>query len=188
MATRSIATSHDWTVDRLHALPDDGNRYEIIDGVLHVTPAPRLVHQRALRQVYDLLMPYAKAAGLEILWSPADIRYSERTVVQPDLFGCARVPSRPVRDWQDLQLLSLVVEVLSRSTRTRDRTVKRALYQAQGIPEYWIIDTDALAIERWRPGSTAAECLAHSISWQPMATVAPLDLDVVAYFAAVLDR
>jgi len=187
MATRSIAISHDWTVARLHALPDDGNRYEIIGGVLYVTPAPRMVHQRALRELYDLLSPYAKAAGLDVLWSPADIQYSESTVVQPDLFGFARVPGKPMRDWPDLQPLSLVVEVLSRSTRTRDRTVKRALYQAQGIPEYWIIDTDARVVERWRPESTAAECLAQSLVWQPVASVAPLEIDIVAYFAAVLD-
>jgi len=70
----------------------------------------------------------------------------------------------------------------------RDRTVKRALDQAQDVPGYWIIETDARVIERWRSGSTAAECLAHSISWQLVASVAPLEIDVVAYVAALLDQ
>jgi len=187
MATRSIATSHDWTVARLHTLPDDGKRYEIIDGVLHVTPSPRYAHQRAVVTLFESLQPYARALDFSVMPLSGDVRYSDRTLVVPDTFVFRDSPDARVRDWSGVHPVQLVVEVLSRSTRTRDRTVKRALYQAQGIPEYWIIDTDARVVERWRPDSNAAERLAQSVSWQPAASAAPLEIDVVAYFAAVLD-
>ena len=63
-----------WTVDMVRALPDDGNRYEVIDGELFVTPAPSLVHQRAVIELLDIVRPYAKAHGVgEALVSPADV-------------------------------------------------------------------------------------------------------------------
>jgi Uma2 family endonuclease len=187
MATRSIARSHDWTVARLHALPDDGNRYEIIGGALLVTPSPRYVHQRAIITLYELLQPYAKALDCSVMPLSGDVRYSDDTLVVPDMFVFRDPPGSRVRDWSGIHPVQLVIEVLSRSTRTRDRTVKRALYQAQGIPEYWIIDTDARVVERWRAESTAAECLPQSLIWQPVASVPPLVIDIVAYFEAVLD-
>jgi Uma2 family endonuclease len=187
MAIRSLAASHDWTVADLHALPDDGNRYEILDGVLCVTPSPRYVHQRAVVTLFELLQPYARALDYTVMPLSGDLQYSDRTLVVPDAFVYRDPPDARVRDWSGVHPVQLVVEVLSRSTRIRDRTVKRALYQLQGIPEYWIIDTDARVIERWRPDSTAAECLVQSLSWQPVSFWAPLEIDVAAYFAAVLD-
>lgn len=177
----------DWTVTRLHALPDDGNRYEIIDGVLYVTPSPGLLHQWALGVLYQTLLPYTGSVGIELLWSPADIQFSERTVVQPDLFAFERVPGKPVQDWRDVHPLVLVVEALSRSTRRRDRTTKRALYQAERIDEYWIVDTEARSIERWRPDASAAEMVSGWLDWQPKAAHDPLRIDVAAYFRRVLD-
>lgn len=186
MATRPAARDN-WTIDRLHALPDDGNRYEIIDGVLYVTPSPGPLHQFVLRDLYDLLRPYASRVGLEILWSPADIRYSERTLVQPDIFAFAHRPGMPVRQWADVHPLVLVVEVSSRSTRQRDRTIKRALYQSQRIDEYWIVDADTRSIERWRPDAVDAEVAHDWLDWQPVVAHAPLRLDVGAYFQRVID-
>jgi Uma2 family endonuclease len=186
MAMPSVS-DNDWTVEKLHALPDDGNRYEIIDGALFVTPAPRLIHQWALKVLYDLLSPYASAHALGVLNLDADIEYSPRTLVQPDLFVFPRVPGRPIREWAEVQPLQLVVEALSPSTRRRDRTVKRALYQAQGIPEYWIVDLDARAIERWRQDSSVADVCTATLVWQPLPAEAPLLIDVAAYFQQVLD-
>ena len=180
-------SQNDWTVAKLHALPSDGNRYEIINGVLYVTPAPRLLHQWALHVLLDLLQPYARARAFEGMCLAADIQYSARTLVQPDLFVFPRVPGKPFREWSDVQPLQLVVEVLSPSTRRRDRTVKRALYQAQGVPEYWIVDLDVRAIERWRPESSFADVCTATLAWQPLPAQEPLLIDVAAYFQKVLD-
>jgi len=185
MATPSIATSHDWTVARLHALPDDGTRYEIIAGALYVTPSPRYVHQRAVVLLFELLQPYARTLHCAVMPLSGDVEYADDTLVIPDAFVYRDLPGARVRDWTGVHPLLLVVEVLSRSTRTRDRTVKRALYQARGIAEYWIIDIDARVIERWRPESTAAECLAHVLTWQPVASRPALEIDVVAYFSGL---
>jgi Uma2 family endonuclease len=186
MAVPSVS-SRDWTVEKLHALPDDGNKYEIIDGVLYMTPAPRLLHEWALQVLLELLLPYARSISLDGMCPTADIEYSERTLVQPDLFVFRRVPGKRYREWADVQPLQLIAEALSPSTRRRDRTVKRALYQSQGVPEFWIIDIDARAIERWRPDSVQAEVITTTMAWQPVLPHEPLMIDVAAYFRQVLD-
>lgn len=184
MGTHSSASS-DWTIDRWRELPEDGNRYEIIDGVLYVTPAPRPTHQYALSLLYDQLQPYATAIGLRILWSPAEITHGDRTVVQPDLFGFVLTRGMPLREWHEVQPLQLVIEALAPSTRLRDRTVKRGLYQTLRVPEYWIVDTDLNVIEVWRPDDEIAVAYAETMAWQPMATHAPLTIDVATLFRVV---
>ncbi len=184
MATPNLSQD-DWTVAKLHALPDDGNRYEIIDGVLHVTPSPAAGHQWVLLKLYDEIAPYARAIGITILLSPADIKYSERTVVQPDLFAFSNPSDTAPRTWDDVQPLLLAVEVVSPSTRRRDRGVKRELFHAEGVPEYWVLDASRRQIERWRPASTAAEVLTASLAWQPHPTHEPLIVDLVSFFRRV---
>ncbi len=184
MANRS-GVQHDWTIERLRELPDDGNRYEIIDGVRYVTPAPRPKHQLALSLLYDRLQPFAISLGLRMLWSPSEIEYSERTVVQPDLFAFIRTRGMPLLEWRDVQPLQLVIEALSRSTRLRDRTIKRDLYIAQGVPEYWIIDTDMNVIERSRPDGREVERLDSFLTWQPVSGQSSLTIDLTDFFGDV---
>jgi Uma2 family endonuclease len=171
-------SSHDWTIDKLHALPDDGKRYEIIDGMLYVTPSPGVPHQRALIELVRYVWAYAYAAGLMPMLSPADIIFSERTVLRPDLFVFAELPGAPVRAWSDIPTLRLAVEVLSPGTARVDRAVKRTTFQEHGVWEYWIIDARARVIERRRPDSTEAEKLTTSLSLQPVATHPPLHIDL----------
>src|SRR5437763_17055060 len=76
----------DWTVSMLDAMPEDGQRYEIIDGVLYVTPAPRIRHQDAVMQLARLLLPYVTRVGeAPVLAPPTEGRRGERRSVQPDL-------------------------------------------------------------------------------------------------------
>ena len=175
----------DWTVAKLHALPDDGNRYEIIDGALYVTPSPSFAHQGVIGELFLRLMPYAEPRGIGVMFSPADIQYSERTVVQPDLFAFRNPTNTATRTWADVQPLLLAVEVISPSSRRRDRSVKRRLFQAQGVPEYWVIDAARRQIERWRPAANEAEVLTSSLSWHPLPAHEPLNLDLVAFFTRV---
>jgi Uma2 family endonuclease len=172
-----------WTVEMLEALPDDGKRYEIIDGELFVTPAPRYPHQRALGELFLRLHAYLEGRReAEVIFSPADVRSGTRTSVQPDLF----VMRRPIRaaphGWPDLETLILAVEILSPTTARVDRGRKRALYQRAGVPEYWIVDLDSRLVERWRPGDERPEILRETIEWRVEGAAEPLVIDLVALF------
>jgi Uma2 family endonuclease len=175
----------EWTAEMARALPDDGNRYEVLDGELFVTPAPSRFHQRALKILYDMVNPYVveHAVG-ELLWSPADIEFSPRRLVQPDLF----LAPLGGRTWKDISSLLLVIEALSPTTARADRLRKRTIYQSQGVPEYWIVDLDARVVERWRPGDERPEILADTLAWAPRADPTPLEIDLPRYFASVLDK
>ena len=178
----------DWTVDMVRALPDDGNRYEVIDGELFVTPAPSLVHQRAVVELLDIVRPYVRAHRIgEALVSPADvIVYGSRKFVQPDLFVLPLVNGAPIRAWTEVGRLLLSVEVLSPSTEHTDRGRKRDLYMDKAVPEYWIVNTTERAVERQRPNDSTSEILAESLQWQPDFDAPPLVVDLPSYFDRVL--
>lgn len=173
-----------WNREMVLALPDDGNRYELFDGELLVTPAPSGLHQMALLLLYDAIAPYVRAQRLgTMFWSPADLSLGGPQVSQPDLFV---VPSVPVdRSWSAFPDPILVIEVLSPSTARFDRVVKRRVFQRRGIPEYWVVDLDARAVDRWRPGDDRPEVLDTAIDWNPAGAQAPLALDLPGYFAEV---
>ena len=179
-------SSADWTVDTLQALPDDGQRYEIIDGELLVTPAPSNRHQRAVLRLLALLLPYVDSIGLDILVAPADVQFSLRTLVQPDVFVLPKIGGRFAAKFTDVGELILAVEILSPSSERSDRYKKRALYQHELVPEYWIIDVDARTIERWTPNSAEAELLTTSFLWKPAPLHEALIVDVEEYFRSVI--
>ena len=180
----------DWTAERVRALPDDGLRYEVVDGELLVTPAPRWAHQRAVAELFVILREHVRRHRLgEVTFSPADVELDPRTLVQPDLFVVPLVDGVRMQEWSDIEgRLLLAVEVLSPSTARADRHLKRRRYQRAGIPEYWIVDLDARLVERWRPGDERAELLAETLDWSPSGAAEPLVLDLPAWFATVLDR
>ena len=173
----------EWTAEMARALPDDGKRYEVLDGVLFVSPSPSRAHQRAVRLLLLLLDEYCRVHGLgEALDSPADIEFSPRRLVQPDVFVVPTIaPS-----WRDVTTLSLAVEVLSPSTARTDRHEKRHTYQSERIPEYWIVDLDARIVERWRPDDAQPEVLADSLVWQPDPGCPALEIDLREFFRAAL--
>ncbi len=177
-----------WTAARVRALPDDGRRYELVSGELLVTPAPRPRHQLALAALYDRLAPYLAETGLgRLLWSPADLALGEDEVLQPDLFVVPGRETQSLRAWTDVTALLLVIEVVSPSTAHYDRQLKRLRYQRAGVPEYWIVDPDARIIERWRPADTRPEVLSEVMEWIPKSGVAPLQLDLKVFFAAICE-
>jgi Uma2 family endonuclease len=174
-----------WTADDVRALPDDGNRYECIDGALLVTPAPRWVHQRAVQELALRLHAFVRAHTLgHLFFTDADLELEPRTLVQPDVF-VARVHghAEPPYDWPDVASLLLAIEVLSPSTKHRDRTVKREFYQRVGVGEYWVVDVDARRVERWRAADTEPEILTEELRWAPNGASAPLVLNLREYFA-----
>ena len=178
-----------WTAARVRELPDDGKRYEVVDGELLVTPAPRLPHQEAAFRLAQLLDVYLlRVGGAHVVMSPADIEFDPHTLVQPDVFVVPSIQGRRPRAWTDISNLLLAVEVLSPSTARADRTVKRRRYQRASVPEYWIVDLDARLIERWRPGDQRPELLTDELVWQLREGVEPLVIDLGAYFRMVLDE
>jgi len=178
-----------WTAAQVRELPDDGNRYEVVDGELLMTPAPSFDHQFVVGELFVVLRAYCKSVGLgHSTISPADIELDPATLVQPDVFVVPFHEGRRPRRWQDIRELLLVVEVLSPSTARADRTVKRRRFQRAGIPEYWIVDVDARLIERWRPGDERPEIVTDQLRWQPQAAAAPFVLDLAAFFRSVVQE
>ena len=177
-----------WTVADLADLPDDGNRYEVVDGELFVTPAPSLDHQEAIAALLARLRPYVMAHRIgHVTFAPADVTFSPRRSVQPDLFVARLVGGKRPRKSADLRGLLLAVEVLSPTSTRADRVVKRALYLDEGVDEYWLVDLDTRAIERSTPASTKVEVVRDTLDWKPAGAAAPLVIHLADYFAEVLD-
>lgn len=130
------------TYSDLAGMPDDGHRYELIDGVLLVTPAPILRHQLVLSRLHVLLSAGAPR-GIDVLVSPVDVKVSEVTVVEPDILVLDRPD--PAALYVSAPPL-LVVEILSPSTRRIDVSAKRMVYEEFGIPSYWIVDPVAPSV------------------------------------------
>jgi Uma2 family endonuclease len=133
-------------------LPDDGNRYEAIEGELYVTPAPKVHHQRVSRRLERALYALVQDSGLgEILHAPIGVEFPATAEgVQPDIIFVSSERRGIVADDWIRGAPDLVVEILSPTTAARDRGVKRKLYERQGVAEYWIVDPDAAAVEVWR--------------------------------------
>jgi len=168
-----------WTADMVRALPEDGNRYEVIDGVLLVSPSPANRHQRAVRQLLFALHPYCEQHDLgEALPSPSDVELSPKDLVQPDVFVTREITS----SWNDGRNLRLAVEVLSPSSRHTDREVKRPRYQRDRVPEFWIVDLDASVFERWRPDDSEPEIIADVMTWQPLQHIPALSIPLDDFF------
>jgi Uma2 family endonuclease len=177
-----------WTVDDLLDLPQDGNRYEIIDGELFVTPAPSLRHQEAIAEMHVRLREYLSREPVgHAYFAPADVIFSPTRAVQPDLLVMPLVKRRRPERFEDVGTLLLAVEVLSPTTARADRVAKRVMFRDQGVGEYWIIDLDARAVERSTPADSRVEVLVDRLEWQPVGAATALVVDVAEYFAKVLD-
>ncbi len=180
-------TARRWTREEVLALPDDGNRYELLDGELLVSPSPRFIHQRAIGELFIRLHQYVEAHQLgEACFSPADLDFKSGQLLQPDLFVVEiPTPRGQAPEWTDFYIPFLIVEVLSPATALYDRNKKRVRFQRSGVAEYWIVDAHARLIERWRPDDERPEILSERIEWRPRKELPPLAIDLEAFFRAV---
>jgi len=139
-----------YTVEELRHFPDDGNRYEILDGTLLVTPAPSLLHQRIVTALMGPLIAAMDQPLHAHVVAPGAVVLRPRTQLEPDILV---IPARFSRDatWDDVTEHWLAVEVLSPSSRVYDRDFKRDAYLALGVQEVWLVDPTLEEIEVSRP-------------------------------------
>ena len=139
-------------------MPDDGNRYEAIEGDLYMTPAPSILHHRLTRALYEALKPLLTAPRRgELFWAPVGVEFpSTGEGVQPDLFFVSDEHRSRIGEHGIVGAPDLVVEILSPSTASHDRGIKRRLYERQGVGEYWIVDPDENVVDVWRFGEEPA--------------------------------
>lgn len=184
--------SHRWTGREVRQLmaaaPLATPRYEVVDGELLVTPSPSAAHQRAITQLFALLLPYLERERVGVLiTSPCDVELEPDVVTQPDM--CV-VPSpewqRVMREGFPVRELMLAIEILSPSSSRHDRIRKRPVYQRR-VPDYWIVDLDARLFEHWKPGSERPGILTDSMTWHPAGATTPFVLDIPTFFAAIFD-
>jgi Uma2 family endonuclease len=136
---------HPFTVSDLEEMPDDGRRYELIDGELLVSPAPGWAHQEAAYTLY-MLLRQACPADMRVIGAPFAVRPDRYNEVQPDVL-VARYGDLTPDDLPRAPLLA--VEVISPTSRLRDASLKKAVYERLGAPSYWLVDPGPE--KPWRP-------------------------------------
>lgn len=176
-----------WTTADVRALIDESRawpRYELIDGELLVTPAPRGPHQLVVLEFAVLLHGYLAQEPVGIVvTSPADLELRPGTITQPDVFvvpADTQIAGEAL-EWPDVKSLLLAIEVLSPSSIRTDRVVKRDFYMDAMVAEYWVVDIDARIIERWTPDRDTPVIERDQMTWAPSAA-APLVIDLPALF------
>lgn len=173
-------TAPRYTVDDLEQFPDDGNRYELLDGVLLVTPAPRLAHQGVASRLAFILSQALQAPGIANVVTPGAVVSLPLTQLQPDvLVFPARFPLSST--WADVDEHWLAVEVLSRSSRVYDREFKRDAYLAMGVGEVWLVDIARREIEVCRERGKI-EVVRDELVWR-----APTGVEVVVQLGELFE-
>ena len=140
------------TYDDFVLFPDDGKRHELIDGEHYVTPSPNIRHQQLLGRLHLWIGGWLQTNPIgEMFLSPLDVVFSDVDVVEPDLlFISSRRASDIITPQHVRGAPDLVVEIGSPSTRKRDETIKRRLYERAGVVEYWVVDPDLDVIRVYR--------------------------------------
>jgi Uma2 family endonuclease len=140
-----------WVYEDLFSLPDDGRRYEIIEGALYEMPSPSWDHATTIMNLIALLLPVVTALGGVLRTAPVDVFFAGADPVQPDILGLLPGWSGEVQHRGPQGAPDLVIEVLSPSNRGHDLLTKRALYGQAGVREYWIVDPAGKSIEILSP-------------------------------------
>lgn len=172
------ALAHGWTLDDLHRLPDDGNKYEVIYGELFVTPAPTEGHENIVARLSDILTHFVRAESLGRVYHPRAVVRFRGSEAEPDLF-IREERLHPASDWDDAPPPLLVVEVLSPTTRHRDLGPKRKFYLEAGAAEYWVIDPETRTVRVI--GAETDTVVSQRLTWSPK-TGAVCEIDLASVF------
>lgn len=180
-----------WTVDDLEQLPErDGNRYEILHGELLVTAMPSWGHQGVALRLTRLLANWCIENPDWSIRAPGGVYMSQTSWLEPDL-AVYRAPEFVEHSWKELPPPVLVAEVLSPSTKRRDRFRKRPAFLQHGVDEVWTIDARTRTIERWTNASEFPELVHDSFPWTPPSPLPPgtrpLDVNFLELFGPIPD-
>ena len=136
------------TYPELRLMPDDGKRYELIDGEVFVSPSPSEKHQRASGRLYVSWAVYVEKNDLgRVYYAPFDVVFAEKTALQPDLLFVSKARLGIIGPEYIIGAPDLVVEILSPSRPAFDRVTKLEQYALYGVGEYWIVDPMAESVE-----------------------------------------
>lgn len=165
-----------FTVEDLERMPDDGHRYELIDGMLLVSPAPNMAHQRVIA-VFISLLEQACPERM-VVFPDVGVRIAARSALEPDIVvahaddaGGVRLTRPPL----------LAVEVLSPCSVLRDLNLKKAAYERFGIPSYWVVDPDLErpALHAFELADGAYAEVAHVTGSEPFRASRPFSVEIV---------
>jgi len=183
----SLQTSTRLTYDDFVKLPDDGKRYEIIDGELFVNASPVPRHQDIVGNIYFALRVWFRANGGKVFVSPLDVVFDTYNVVEPDILAINPNRMTIVGEKNVQGAPNLVVEVLSDGSRRADEIRKRKLYEQHGVDEYWIVDPELELVKIHRRTAAAFERVAEIGTEEGGTITTPLlpgfALDVADVFA-----
>jgi Uma2 family endonuclease len=145
-------------------MPEDGKRYEAIDGELYVTPAPNLRHQWISVNLEAALRAMLMEPGYGwVFHAPVGVKFPDTDEgVQPDIIFISRNRRETLVKAGILGAPNLVVEIGSPTTAKRDRTIKKKLYERQGVAQYWIVDPEDDCVDVWNFASGAKEPTRYS--------------------------
>ena len=137
-----------WTYQDYACIPEDGHRYEVVNGVLYMSPAPNMGHQRIVGRIFYYLVTHVDLPGLgQVYQAPTDVELSPGDVVQPDVLVVLNSHLDRVTPSRLIGAPDLVVEVASPRTARHDLSEKLYAYARAEVPEYWIVNPDAQTIE-----------------------------------------
>lgn len=169
-----------YTVDQVRSFQEDGQRYELLDGFLLVTPAPANLHQivtlNLAAALHQALVPSRRARVV----SCGELEIGKHTLLDPDIlvypvtYG-PRTPWKRIREWW------LAVEVLSPSTRVYDRDFKQGAYLSLGVEEVWLVDPERATVDVWNEDGHQ-RIRGGLLAWSPRAlrpARIEIDLDLV---------
>ena len=167
-----------WTLEELHSLPDDGNKYEVVRGELFVTPPPSAPHQDIIARLTRLLDRYVEEQGLGWVHTARSVIRRRGSETEPDLFVSHALGA----DWSTTPPPILVAEVLSQTTRRRDLNQKRVYYlEDVGVPEYWVIDRQSRTVTIARLALDDM-VVPDTLQWHPRGATRALSIQVPALF------
>ncbi len=173
-----------YTVDDVRAFPRDGCRYELVEGVLLVTPQPAYGHQVVVARLMGQIAQYLDSHGLAVAVSPGEIEVRPSVHLEPDLLVC---PARygPASAWKDVTGWWLAIEVSGRDSRRYDRDYKRDAYLALGVREVWLADLHEKCILVSGAGAQRDVRHAERLTWHPMEMPEPLVIELSEVFRGV---
>jgi Uma2 family endonuclease len=180
----SHPTPYTWTYSEYADLPDDGNRYEVIDGEVLMTPSPSPRHQHILFTLGRALHEYVERHRLGVILLDVDLLFVPGQFVRPDLLFVPESARAGITDRGVERAPGLVVEIQSPTSASIDRVKKPLRYADFGVPEYWVVDPKEEVVLAWRfsTGAREPERNADRVRWQPLANITPLVIECADLF------